>query len=169
MLVHTLDDDGDPSNGIRLSQQVQAAFAGVSARVDGNVYRLMHDPAFRGALNALNTAGAFASHRVVRPPWLVMHHEYDRLGLPQPIVATRYEEDSDNDGTLDRATENTHSAMGYQTRYDQDANGDGTIVRKELPDVMAIFAFRRYDHDGNDRLTQDEVRRSALADLARRF
>jgi len=76
VFLQSLDQDGNPENGIVITKEVADVVAKLGAQTDFNkhVRRFSFDPAFRSVMAELNEKDAFAAPRAVRPPGAAQKH-----------------------------------------------------------------------------------------------
>lgn len=77
VLLQTLDQDGDPANGIMISEKTSLVVAQFGKEINFNkpVRAFSFDAAFRTVMAELNNADAFGeTPRAVRPPVLAQKH-----------------------------------------------------------------------------------------------
>lgn len=76
VFLQSLDQDGNPENGILITKAVADMVAKYGAKTDFNkhVRRFSFDPAFRTVMAQLNEIDAFAAPRAVRPPGAAQKH-----------------------------------------------------------------------------------------------
>ncbi len=91
-LLQTLDQDGDPANGIDISPEVAGLFSGVSIDFYKNPQEFRKDVSFRTVLNQANAENIFPAYRRVRDWGLAMNHLYASLAAEPPIFARISEE-----------------------------------------------------------------------------
>lgn len=176
IFLQTLDEDGNPDNGLVISPGVAELVAGITLNFNQLTSRFVHSPALRSVLNRANAQALFSDHRVLRNASTAMAHVYQTLGIDAQIYSTtRYSSDSDADGAVDYMTRREFDANGRVIRYEEDANRDGVldqfttmtydensnVIREEtssLADgVIRSTVFRRFDLEGDlTHLERDE-------------
>ena len=140
VLLQTLDQDGDPANGIDISPEVAGLFSGVSIDFYQGPQQFRKDVSFRTVLNRANAENAFPAHRRVRDWGLAMNHLYASLAAEPPIFARVWEQlDSDLDGQADKSIRRTFDAEGRPLVFTRDDDGDGAVDYRET---------RQYDANG---------------------
>ena len=148
VLLQTLDEDGNPDNGIKISAAVAGLFAGVSFNFEQSVETFQRDPAFRSILNQANTQALLSDQRAIKNPRYAIAHLYNTLDInPQLYAAIRFEEDTDADGTTDRIKTYQYDIYGNCTRQEEDSDANG------IADYLGTYT---YDAQGN--LTRSIIR-----------
>jgi RHS Repeat. len=141
VLLQTLDEDGNPDNGIKISAAVAGLFAGVSFNFEQSVETFQRDPAFRSILNQANTQALLSDQRAIKNPRYAIAHLYNTLDInPQLYAAIRFEEDTDADGTTDRIKTYQYDIYGNCTRQEEDSDANG------IADYLGTYT---YDAQGN--------------------
>lgn len=102
VFLQTLDEDGNPSNGIRIPAQMHALAAGAGIDFRQDWWAFPRDFPFRKLLAAGRTAGLWGGTRPIRNPAFALDSLYAGLGLTPAIYASSaYDIDSNADGTAD--------------------------------------------------------------------
>jgi hypothetical protein len=81
VLLQTFDTDGDPTEGIEISDGVAALFEGVSINVDQAWEDFQSDTDLLGVLDAANSASLFPDTRVLREREEALRALYQGIGL----------------------------------------------------------------------------------------
>ncbi|GAA3924898.1 hypothetical protein [Litoribacillus peritrichatus] len=124
-LLQTLDQDGDPENGIEITSEVSALLSDIRINFDQSYFRFKRDPSFRTLINSANDQATFSEHRPVRPPWLVMDHLYTQQKIQLPLMETSYSEDTNGDGVNEFRTTWFLNDQSYLARIEKDTDSDG--------------------------------------------
>lgn len=149
-LLQTLDEDGDPDNGIEIPADVAALFAANSVDFNQHWEDFTHDRGVRKALSEAKSRGLLDGARQIRKPWRAMAHLYASLGIDSEVRAVTGRESADY-GYLS-TSDSTYDAEGKLIRLESDYDGDS------YTDETTLFA---YDDNGN--VIRSEVQRSREA------
>ncbi len=162
VLLHSLDHDADPDNGIQISPDVAALFRGVSLNLSQHWRSFQMEPRLRHALGQANREQRFnEAHGIVKPA-VALEHLYAALAIdPQTVGVTVR---TNGDGADDSAfTEHwQYDANGNVTRHESETLGfeswqydaDGNVTRYErdalLFNMYDEVQTRHYDANGNE-------------------
>jgi hypothetical protein len=152
VLLQTLDQDGDVENGIEITEEVAAAFAGVELRLDQRTRRFNMDTEFRTVLADLNDMSLLHDIRDVRSPDLAIQHLYEVLEIePQIFSTSTRETDADGDGVVDSRVAYSFDEVGHRIRDETDSDGDGTVdtIRTETWDESGRIVQDATDSDAD--------------------
>jgi hypothetical protein len=146
VFLQTLDNDGDPSNGIQIPAQMHTLAAGASINFHQQWNDFPRDFSFRKLLAQGRSAGLWGGTRPVRNPAYALDSLYAGLGLTPAIYAVAVtEHNSNGDGTADNRITYTYDANGNRTMEEDDYNADGTMDYRNS-----------YTYDANGNLTMAE-------------
>ena len=158
VLLQTLDEDGNPDNGIKISAAVAGLFAGVSFNFEQSVETFQRDPAFRSILNQANTQALLSDQRAIKNPRYAIAHLYNTLDInPQLYAAIRFEEDTDADGTTDRIKTYQYDIYGNCTRQEEDSDANGSADYITITQYNDQGKRTRYESDNNADGTADFI------------
>ena len=147
--LQTMDYDGNPDNGIEIKADIAELFTQSSIDFNQSYSKLGYDPGFRQALTEANANTLLQSHRQIRPPWLVMSHLYESMGIdPKLPVIGSSSYYSDGDLTPNRVFTYSYDTNGNVTREEYDYDGDGT------PNSIITIG---YDVNGNQTRQERDV------------
>ncbi len=182
VFLQSLDDDADTENGIYISTDVAALFAGVNLNLDQEWGEFVNEPALRHAIWRANNEQLFSKrHRIINPAPAIQHlyqslgvnartvavsREQWNLGPGEPSPNTRYQYDADgnttreesdheSDGRVDEIITRQYDADGNLTRQSADNNADG------IPDEIIVL---KYDQNGNPPRTEMDSNADGVTD-----
>jgi len=180
-LLQGLDQDGDPTNGIVITDAVEDIVSDVTLDFEQDTDDFEMDQAVQDMMDALNDAGVFADVRDLPTDAAVQEHLKDTLadlegtdggdGENESLVA-EVQTDLGNDGDIDSSRTYTYNADGTVQRIDFDDSNDGTYDRYSeytyddhgnwlsvTTEFMGHVIGSEYDHTYNasDQLTRTEV------------
>jgi len=176
VFLQAIDDDGDPSNGIRVPPEIHDLAAGVSIdffrkAAENEGQRLFAQQfAFRKLLADGGAAGLWGGSRTACNPAYAMDALYEGLGLTLSIRTEEMTElDHDGDGTVDEIDSRTYDAMGHLLTFEsRDAVGlllfrytyvydaKGNLIEAEEDDDGNGSIDRRATYDANGSVTERE-------------
>ena len=145
ILLQTLDDDGNPDNGIAISSEVAALFNPGSIDFNQHWQEFPLDRGFRKVLHEAKASALLDAGRQIRKPWAAMAHLYASLGIDSRLPALTSER-------IERP-----SAPGsdiFNATYEFDTAG--RLIRQQSPRIgpvgplpqMQILTFA-YDAEDN--------------------
>ncbi|HGY08680.1 MAG TPA: hypothetical protein ENK37_01300, partial [Oceanithermus profundus] len=156
VFLQTLDEDGDPSNGIKIPEAMHTLASGVSLDFQLQWNAFPKDFPLRKLMAAGRGAGLWGGHRAIRKPALALGALYQGLGLaPEVYVIASVAEDTDADGTVDYREAYAYDADGNRMQADYDDDGDGTV------DYRRAYA---YDASGNPTLYEEDLNGDGMLD-----
>ena len=156
VFLQTLDEDGDPSNGIKIPDAMHALAAGVSLDFQQPWDAFSKDFPFRKLVAAGRAAGLWGGHRAVRKPAPALGALYQGLGLaPEVYVIASVADDTDADGTVDSRKAYAYDVSGNRTLWEFDDDGDGTV------DYRWAYA---YDASGNPTQYEEDLNGDGTVD-----
>ncbi|MFY9270515.1 MAG: hypothetical protein WAO55_12305, partial [Candidatus Manganitrophaceae bacterium] len=146
LFLQTLDEDGDPNNGIKIPAAMHTLAAGTSLNFKRKWSVFPSDLSFRNLVAAGRAAGLWGGSRAVRKTAYVLDSLYAGLGLTPTIEAVSViDEDGiagfiDADGIVDSRETRAYDANGNLTLFERDFTADGTVDFRQT---------RVYDANGN--------------------
>jgi len=121
VLLQSLDDDGDPGNGIQITPQVAELLQGVDLDVDQRWDAFRSQLPLRHAVMQANSLGLFSRLHGVVSQASALKHLYANLEIdPEIYAVTLEEEDRNGDGTVDRTFSARHDENGNFVWLTQD-------------------------------------------------
>jgi hypothetical protein len=149
VLLQSVDDDGDPGNGIVIRAGVAELFRRVSLDVSQPWEIFQADPGLRQALARANSKGRFSRvHGRIRPA-MAMQHLYDTLGINARTSAVTLQQRRE-DGALAPVEASQYDVNGNLTLREQDHEGDGTANAIQRWDYDALGNTVRYEWEESD-------------------
>ena len=149
VFLQTLDEDGDPANGI----QIPAAMHGIAAAASLSFHRKWYDffeaSRFRLLLGRARSQGVWGGVRAIRKPPQAMSALYAGLGLSPTTCGTTVIQQI---GTSSMRESFTYNADGNMTLSEVDTDGDGTVDhrRSYTYDGNGYLALIEYDGNADD-------------------
>lgn len=143
LFLQTLDEDGDPANGIKLPAAVSGLTAGTGINFAQRMDAFRSDFAFRKLVAAGRGAGLWGGSRAIKQPLLALDALFAGVSLHPAVAAI---------GQIDQDTAGANLANpGVRTVYAYDVHGQrigenidiGTNNRNDLT------ITRRFDANGN--------------------
>jgi len=181
VFLQTLDDDGDPSNGIRIPAAIHGLAAGVSIDFGRKSFgsegsegeAFANDFALRKLIADGRAAGLWGGSRAIRGVAQAFDALYARLGLTPSVQSVDFQTtDSDADGTVDKTHAYTYDADGrvtvseddndadgmpeYRYTYTYDANGNRTMEEQDFGADGTIEYRSTFAYDANGNWTMEE-------------
>jgi hypothetical protein len=165
VVLQTLDSDGNPDNGIAISEDVASLFEADSVNLNRHWKDFNHDRGFRQILKVAKASSLLDGDRQIRKPWQAMAHLYASLGLDsklKPVTGTMFVDASgfsnysatqefDAEGRLAQIWGGSGFINASNHTFGYDANGN--LVREErgslFPSGTDGIYFYLYDGDGN--------------------
>lgn len=141
VLLHTLDDDGDASNGIVIDAQLHTVAATSGVHFDHKRAKFSEDYALRVLMADARAAGLWGGSRAIRNRAYAMDDLYDALGVVPVIYATDVASNFDYLGDPTSTLTYTYDTRGHITRSETDQDLDG------VPDNVSTY---QYDNNGNE-------------------
>ena len=129
-LLVSLDVDGNPDNGITISQQIRDACRGISIDFTKSVADFEADPDVVSLFATLNDMGVFPeeTERRLCPVLRSRTHLRESLrGIRSRPVKNWEWIDSNNDGQFDEVVKYTYDAYGNLIKERRDDSDDGTV------------------------------------------
>jgi len=176
VFLQAIDDDGDPSNGIRVPPEVHNLATGMSLdfhrkAAENERERLFTDQfAFRKLLADGGAAGLWGGSRTACNPAYAMDALYQGLGLTLQMQAEDMTDlDNDADGAVDEVDSRTYDAMGHLLtfesmssagavlfRYTYAYDAKGNLIEAEEDDNGNGIVDQRTTYDANGNATERE-------------
>lgn len=126
--LQTLDEDGDPSNGIAIPGALHTLATGARLSFNKKIQVFSRTLAFRQLVSAGRAEGVWGGSRAIRDSYLALDALYAAQGLTMSAGVTAIREiDTNADGTVDSQETNTYDGNGQLVQYDQDSNADSSI------------------------------------------
>lgn len=175
--LQTVDNDGDPANGIQIPAALDGATAGKSINFRQTFGRFQTDANVQSLLAAGRSAGLWGGTRTLKDPFLALDALYSGLGITPTIKrVSSFVSDKGGDGSVEATFTKTYDTQGHVTSEDttdasgklvaqikwtydpksgrklgeqRDGNGDG------IPDQVSTFVY-----DSNGLLTRVENSKS---------
>ena len=149
VFLQSLDQDGEPSNGIRISAAVAELAEGHQIELDEPFTRFRRHRPFRALLNAANDGQLFDSHRAPQAPALALNSLYESDPLFFALIV--HEEDDDADGAPDSMTQNEYDSAGFLVRRVRDSDiGESLSRRVETREIGPRGELERVAVDQDD-------------------
>lgn len=131
VLLQTLDDDGDPGNGIEITPEVRALTDDAELDLTRPWEEFREDFAFRRVIGDANERGLFSRIHGAINPAPALQQLYDALGLDPDIHAvvlasSDYEYDG-IDGKPNSIERMEYNEAGHWTRMESDDDVDGVV------------------------------------------
>jgi hypothetical protein len=146
----TIDEDGDPTNGIQIPDQMHSLAAGASIDFNQSWWDFPSD--FSKIVTDGRGAGLWGGSRQIRNPGYALNNLYSGLGItPMIYVPAIGENDSDADGTVDKRYTYTYDANGNMAMWEFDIDADGTVDSRYTYtyDVNGNMTMYAYDSDAD--------------------
>ncbi len=161
VFLHTLDEDGDPGNGIEIPAAMHTLAANRSLDFDQPYNDFQNDFPFRKLMGDARAEGLWGGSRAIRNPFLALDSLYAGLGLTPAIDAVfQWESDTDGDGTVDYRVTYAYDSNGNKILYESDSGADGTA------DYRETYA---YDDNGNRTLYEEDTDADGTADYRENY
>jgi hypothetical protein len=155
--LQTIDEDGDPTNGIQIPDQMHSIAAGASIDFNQNWGVFPSDFSLRKLIADARSAGLWGGIRQIRNPGYALNNLYSGLVVsPKIYTPATHNLDYDADGTVDRRETYFYDANGNQTIYEYDSDADGTVDRRETYFYDANGNQTMQEHDSDADGTVDE-------------
>jgi RHS Repeat len=126
VLLQSMDQDGNPGNGITIRQSLAELFRGVSLDVSQPWQSFQNESALRHVLAQANTRRLFSkAHGSIKPAF-ALQHLYGALGIDARTSAVTLQQRSEG-GALVPVETSQYDANGNLTQREQDWEGDGSV------------------------------------------
>ena len=136
VLLHSLDSDGNPGNGIDIRPEVSALFEGVALDVSQHWKMFYYDASLRNVLAQANAQGLFSEPRGLVNIAYTMQALYGGLGLDAGLVGlSELHRDDNGDCQVD---------LAVYLHYDE----RGNVIRRD-DGTSANYQTMQYDASGN--------------------
>lgn len=146
IFLQSLDEDGDPSNGITIPDAMHSLARGISLNFKQKSYTFSSSFALRSLMAKGRAANLWGGTRPIRKPGQALDTLYAGLGLTPAIASVSIiDEDNNADGAIDLRETYTYDADGNLILHEQDNKADGTIESRTT-----------YTYDANGKLTLAE-------------
>lgn len=155
--LQSLDQDGNPANGIEIASDVAALFESVRVDFAQGVFSFGKDRDLRAVLSQSNSAQLFEGHRRVRSGAFAIEDLYASLGVDASLsLVSLYEDDRGADGEIDSVRrdiydERAQATYGYR---DSDANGEPDATGRTEYDEYGNVVLSEFDWDGDGDVDQ---------------
>ncbi len=162
MLLHTLDLDGDATNGIEITAATAVFFENISLDLNQLNYDFASNKDGKALQKILRqaAAGDVLTARPIRDPGLAVQFVYDELGIDPGIYRSGFNErDSDADSNVDSTRTMTYNTAGQLVTDENDTDADGTADNRNEYSYDSETQKTRQSEDSDADGTPDYVRR----------